>query len=456
MLNDNSVKFDVKHAIKFLLEKHGLWERTLNNQLVTMSATIDGGDLAWGLTQVSAGVKIVDHKAKDPITGRLLFGASGHKKVQSRDNCYPLYIFIAKDNKELYQTHLSQFFREVNELEEEYKDGLRFCQGADMCSLQKTLGLAMKCKNYGCYCCSVHREDLAKPRATPCQDCVRLEHTHLPCYHHDVTDKNIIERLREERLEHLRTWPHLNNMEAYRGRSRIRCGNTAIVGVECDPLHVEFQPRNWRERTQFHTLLETEMKLRNIPFNRAQTTQELRIIVSEILLIEKSFELVSDIVSAVNFNDAMIRLEQALPCLLHLENRSSETIIEHLLRRGITLLDGNQQLTKQFMLDVENIMNDEIFGHNGCRSSWRFPVNDDGSMGQIKFANWRARRVIERIDSIIELCIPGDERIIERNKWRDVISSYRLTIQVCSLHFLNIYITLSLHFLLMLHFFFHL
>jgi hypothetical protein len=109
-LHDNSIKFDVKHAIKVLLEKHGLWERMLNNQLVTVSATVDGGDLVWGLTQVSAGVKIVDHKAKDPVTGRLLFSAGGHEKVQSRDNCYPLYIFIAKDNKELYQDHLSRFF----------------------------------------------------------------------------------------------------------------------------------------------------------------------------------------------------------------------------------------------------------------------------------------------------------------------------------------------------------
>ncbi len=146
-LHDNSIKFDVKHAIKVLLEKHGLWERMLNNQLVTVSATVDGGDLVWGLTQVSAGVKIVDHKAKDPVTGRLLFSAGGHEKVQSRDNCYPLYIFIAKDNKELYQDHLSRFFWEVDELEEEYKDGLWFCQGADMCSLQKMLGTggAMKC-----------------------------------------------------------------------------------------------------------------------------------------------------------------------------------------------------------------------------------------------------------------------------------------------------------------------
>ncbi len=46
MLNDNYIKFDVKHAIKFLLEKHGLLERTLISQLVTMSATVNGGDLA--------------------------------------------------------------------------------------------------------------------------------------------------------------------------------------------------------------------------------------------------------------------------------------------------------------------------------------------------------------------------------------------------------------------------
>ncbi len=45
------------------------------------------------------------------------------------------------------------------------------------------------------------------------------------------------------------------------------------------------------------------MKLKNITFNRAQPTQEFQIIVSEILLIEKSFELVGGMVSAVNFND---------------------------------------------------------------------------------------------------------------------------------------------------------
>ncbi len=203
-----------------------------------------------------------------------------------------------------------------------------------------------------------------------------------------------------------------------------------IVEAEHDPLNIEFQPTNFRDGAAFRSLLECEMKLRNIPFLARSSTQQLRITLAEILLIEKSFNLVSEGFEATNFNEAMIRLEQSLPCLLPLENRSSETLIEHLLHQGFKLREDNPLLTKQLIQDVERIMNEEIFRQIGCRSNWKFPVNDDGSMGQIKFANWRARRVIEKIHSLIELCIPGNEE--EQHKWREVISAYQSTIQVCS------------------------
>ncbi len=60
------------------------------------------------------------------------------------------------------------------------------------------------------------------------------------------------------------------------------------------------------------------------------------------------------------------------------------------------------------MKEVERIMKEEIFRTVGCRSNWKFPVNDDGSMGPIKFANWRVQRMVEHLDRIIELCLPGD------------------------------------------------
>jgi hypothetical protein len=105
-----------------------------------MSATVDGGDLAWKLTQMSAGIKMFDPKTKDLLSGELLFGESGHTNVQSQSVCYPLHIIIAKDNKELYQRHLNSFFREINTIKDQHPNSIKFIQGAaDMCSLQKTL-----------------------------------------------------------------------------------------------------------------------------------------------------------------------------------------------------------------------------------------------------------------------------------------------------------------------------
>jgi hypothetical protein len=152
-LTSNSIKFDLRRAVLWLLDKFGLWQYVERGELVTTAATVDGGELAWQLTQVSAGIKICDERACNPLTGQRLFGDSGYERVQSRYVCFPLHVHIAKDNKEFYSNHLDRFFQELNSIEDEHPLGLQFTQGADMCSLHKTLkrGGAMKNKNFGCY-----------------------------------------------------------------------------------------------------------------------------------------------------------------------------------------------------------------------------------------------------------------------------------------------------------------
>ena len=138
-LTSNAVKFDIQPAVKFILERYGLWGYVENKESVIAAATVDGGELAWKLTQISAGIKICDPRAVDPITGELLFGESGHENVQSRSLCFPLQIHIAKDNSAFYSTQLKGFFEDLNNMEDDYVNGLKFSQGADMCSLQKTV-----------------------------------------------------------------------------------------------------------------------------------------------------------------------------------------------------------------------------------------------------------------------------------------------------------------------------
>ncbi len=125
-----------------------MWEHVEQREVVTAAATVDGGELAWQLTQVSAGLKICDSRAINPLTGQRLFGESGYDRVQSRYVCFPLHVHIAKDNKEFYAMHLQQFFNELNEMEDRYGGGLQFTHGAEMCSLIKMVkrGGAMKKK----------------------------------------------------------------------------------------------------------------------------------------------------------------------------------------------------------------------------------------------------------------------------------------------------------------------
>jgi hypothetical protein len=48
------------------------------------------------------------------------------------------------------------------------------------------------------------------------------------------------------------------------------------------------------------------------------------------------------------------------------------------------------------MTAVQIVINERHFGELGFPSNWKFPVHDDGTMADISFANWRAKRIIEK------------------------------------------------------------
>jgi len=79
----------------------------------------------------------------------------------------------------------------------------------------------------------------------------------------------------------------------------------------------------------------------------------------EVLLVEKSYELSAEVCQCNNLDEAMIKLHQALPCLLHLENRPSEAIISRVIQKGLSLVEGSVELTRKLMKSVEHLINDK-------------------------------------------------------------------------------------------------
>ena len=85
--------------------------------------------------------------------------------------------------------------------------------------------------------------------------------------------------------------------------------------------------------------------------------------------------------------DAMIKLEQAVSCILHLENRCSECIVHHLLLKGLHHREGNPAAVKETVTEVEHLFNRFLFGDDETPSNWRLPI-EDGVLGEVKFTNW--------------------------------------------------------------------
>jgi hypothetical protein len=62
------------------------------------------------------------------------------------------------------------------------------------------------------------------------------------------------------------TFPHLARMP-FSQRSLLRITNDAMYEAAVDPLNIDFQPRNIRQKAQFRTLIESEFRLRGIAFD---------------------------------------------------------------------------------------------------------------------------------------------------------------------------------------------
>jgi hypothetical protein len=216
---------------------------------VTIAATCDGGSLVWNISHVSAGIKIIDPNTIDPHTGELMFGESGCEKIQSRAACIPLQVHIAKDMKALafYDVHICSFFDDINRFEETHHMGLQVAASADMCSLVRTIGRGGAMKNHrcACYCCNIHRDDIAKPNNMLCDDCISEGGDQ--CYHQKILDKAIIERLHTEAQEFIQNWPHLVSFPIK--QSCIQVGSNGVNGdSKRDSRPFEFLPRNHIER----------------------------------------------------------------------------------------------------------------------------------------------------------------------------------------------------------------
>jgi len=77
---------------------------------------------------------------------------------------------------------------------------------------------------------------------------------------------------------------------------------------------------------------------------------------------------------------ALMLIMQAIPCIMHLENRVGEKLITVLLAMGSEIFRRERGLKslKRYCTAVEHILNTKILGTLARPKQWKVPLNDKG------------------------------------------------------------------------------
>ena len=388
-----------------------------------LSFILDGAALTKYLSHLLAGVKIVNTRAKDPFSNEPLLLNS---KFQLRELCFPMKILFATDTKKAYEVVMRDLFDYIDKVEKvglpyssEFGPAMRpfdVMVPADMAATWKMCaagGGSYSTKDF-CPQCSCKNHD----RGTPAHDVDRCERCVLRdikcCYDQPVLDSAELAKYKDELLQSVTTNipSHYAKFDLIRKKSLIRplTVTTNQVGAANDKFSIKFNTdsRDDEVVAEYNQLLMAELLIRypNRAFQYGILGIEER---RECLLVELRIEKIvaairlalerSEAVAAI----ALILVEQAMPCLLHCENRVNEKIFHTLVNNGIMRYgDTSGDKRTAYVAALTNVMKTSVLGTYEFPAQWRLRLGKCKKLIEKEnLTNTEARKYITGIHDII-------------------------------------------------------
>jgi hypothetical protein len=97
-----SIQFCEARVVRLACDMYGITEKA-KRQAISISESIDASQITKNLHVITAGFKMQDIDAINPITGKALCVDGIYNNVQSRDHVFPVQLLIAKETKESYE-----------------------------------------------------------------------------------------------------------------------------------------------------------------------------------------------------------------------------------------------------------------------------------------------------------------------------------------------------------------
>ena len=434
-------KFDFDITIRLLISAFGLEEHAKTGSKsnpVLMTVSYDHALFTQYLGHVTLGIKMLDARAVDPLSGLPLCmvdqdGTVDVGKLQSRELCFPLFCLFGKDTKKAFDSDLGRILAKFcNKLVIPSLLGLpelsnfKLVANQDMAAVWRAVGKGGGSSNatLSCYGCMAEKNNLANyvTDSAMCQDCVSVGVD--KCYCQEFVDQTVVENCREnigtfamEMTTLQKSRVELAVDDAYKYLDKIKNESKILTGSQQvdrlgNRLHIDFEPVDESDEVYFNSLLSDELKLR-LRYDKAtlisllkSSVETRRDYLKKLVLKEEGIELARQTVGREDqikkLTDKLVA-EQCVPCILHLEMRVAHKLFWSLLGDGLDRYrDGDSCKRKKYIAAVTDCMEHCVLGNieHDRVHHWKLPVTAKGKLAPRSMTNDHARKCMEGMNQL--------------------------------------------------------
>ena len=436
------VQFDYEKALMLIFRSFKMIEAGKVRGL-SIDQAMDGGRLSKNENQLCNGIGIVDISARCPELGNFILADPTSGNAQSRNLRIVLKIMFCSETTVTVAefNDVFDFFARCTSIDPTVnplsKYGLKPLDLKCTCDTALQWKALLKGSGYGpnkirpCHQCSRKGCLWSVPNVTPCDRWCRQLHSDdrdWKCYHHEMdTEENLKEK--EEEVVLLKEAIALTYDDICESTqlTRDEDPNNPSVTAVFDSNSIHFEPRTEEEKRNFNNLITEELKLRGLSLRgrREERRQRLKKVVGNELRFKLLLE---ELEHGKEQDGALFLLIQAIPCILHLENRVGIKILTLVLCDGLSNVKAGKvfgherhegKRIKLFLETVERILNVEVFGTPRNPAHWRVPFDiKKKEIGTLTMANGRTRSIMLNLGALIDLCIIDEEDL---RKWKHCI-----------------------------------
>ena len=437
-------------VMKIILKSGGLLTGDAVDRPIHMAQSIDGAVLTKHLSHTLGGLKFND--SSNPLS-------------QSRNSVFPVVCVCGRETTPVVRGLFGRMIQEIDEAAITVLPTahgikpIRISTNCDMScdwKLSGRGGAAKNCK-FPCSKCAVKSADLhlASQLPSECKLCLHMCHTendpNWVCRHIDMCTREHTALMKEEVKKFEAECPQIcKTIESIRSESKIRTDEDPrfppddLQETSTDSIHFDYKNATIQDRREFSRNITNDLQLRKMSLEGSLEERHERLKVQH--MSEWSFVQASLRVGQFKYegvSTALVMMMDAVPCLLHLENRMGIKILSMCLKFGLTSTKNDEQewisdqdknsmekKCKAFVEKVENILNTSIIGSMMHAQHWILPFDKEtNTVSKICMDNVKIRKIVAEMDQLIDPMIVDDDK---KAKWKKCIDHYRQAIEIAN------------------------